>query len=147
MRQELFARARAGLLDDCDIEAQWVSRMELPGDYDLFVPSICCQEMSRFPGAALLLGNLVRQLEELARLGLFAREICCNAYSGPGLDLCTDLNLRQGVRHYDYGTMYRETLLESPEQTFLTRFPRLFEGYCKRAVELTSVMSQKKIDI
>jgi GNAT superfamily N-acetyltransferase len=105
--QPEYEIAKQGQLTDSKITADTVRVLELPGWYDIYFVSICVHPpYRRTPRMRALFKAFFDVVTELAREGVFIREVCANAYTGSGDALCKDLGFKFVTNHVDHGKIY-----------------------------------------
>lgn len=111
--REEYEKATKGDVIDSEITADKVRIFELPGWYDIYFVTIGLAPKYRRPKAvAKLFQSFLSVAGDLARNGIFIREICANAYTPSGVALCKSLCMRYRVAHRERGQIFSTTFSE-----------------------------------
>jgi hypothetical protein len=102
-----YEQAKLGQLLDGQITTDKVRFFEMKGRYNVYLVSASILPKYRGGSAvSLLFDSLFAQVTELARQGVFFREICANAYTPTGEALCKTFHLSYQRDHVDHGKIY-----------------------------------------
>jgi hypothetical protein len=105
--EEEGMRAREGTLLDSEITTDKVRIFELPGHYDIYFVSLVLLPRYRRSRAVMLMMNSIAEVFiDLARQGIFIRELCANAYTQSGEAVCKSLGMEHLRPHSDKGKIY-----------------------------------------
>jgi hypothetical protein len=108
-----FACAIRGRLRDSEITADRVRLFELPGWYDIYFVSIALRARFRRPKVLIqMTRSLLEVLTDLARNGVFVRQVCANAYTPSGVGLCRSLGMAEVGRHEERGRIFLAPMSE-----------------------------------
>ncbi len=111
--REEFEQATRGELIDSEITADKLRLFELPGWYDIYFVSMGLQPRYRRPKAvAKLFRSLLDVACELAKSGIFVREVCANAYTASGVGLCKSFSMNHVGNHRERGKIFTATFRE-----------------------------------
>lgn len=111
--REEYEQATRGILIDSEITADKLRLFELPGWYDIYFVSIGLQPKYRRPKAvAKLFHSLLDVACDLAKSGIFLREVCANAYTASGVSLCRSLNMNYSGVHRERGKIFTGSFRE-----------------------------------
>lgn len=77
----------------------------------------------------LLFDSLFKVLVELAREGVFIKEICTNAYTPSGLALCKEFGFTFVGDHRDHGKIFARKFFPFPQHPLLVNYPELGQLY------------------
>lgn len=102
-----YEQAVRGCLVDGEITADKIRLFELPGWYDIYFVSIGLEPKYRRPKAvAKLFHSLLAVADELAKSGIYLREVCANAYTPSGVALCRSLGMTYRRDHRERGRIF-----------------------------------------
>ena len=117
LKEEPFARAVRGEIDDDEITADQVCRQQTPGVYDIYTVMVGAVRQYRGQRMIwLLMDTFFHRLEELAERDVFVRYLCANAFTTEGRAICRLGEMQHLGPHQRCGDVY---LLDLPNADWL----------------------------
>jgi len=135
LSSEDYKAAKEGTLLDSEITADRVQFHEPSGWYNIYFAQICMLRQYRTPrNVYLLLETIFRVLNDFAAKGMFAREICVNAYTDVGRALCRIFGLHYVREHNEHGSIHVGSVYDVLDSSFgsTPTFADLRERYEKK---------------
>jgi hypothetical protein len=116
---------------------------EFPGHYDIyFVTFSIVAQHRRTHSFLLLFESLVHVLMNLAKQGVFIREITANAYTKTGISMCRSLGMNYIRAHIDHGEIFNGKVQDMLKLNIFRRYPLLVKLYeCANEAEANSTIS------
>jgi hypothetical protein len=137
-----YQKAKKGLLVDGEITTDCVRLFELPGIYDIYFVSFCLLPKYRRSRAILMLVlSFAEIIFQLAKEGVFIREVCANAYTGSGEALCKSFGMSLIGLHADHGKMFVAEMPKILEHEAFRGYDELKELYRSRLPRAQDVIS------
>lgn len=121
---------RQGRLIDGDITTDKVRLFEIPGQYDIYFVSLCIKpQFRRSFAVSPLLRSLLAIMRDLAREGVFFRDVYANAYTKSGEAICKSFDLRPLVNHTSHGQIFGRRVYPFPPLRSVSEFTDLVTMY------------------
>ena len=106
-------QALQGKLLDSEITTDKVRVFELPSHYSIYFVSFGLLSIYRKTKAfKLLLNSLFDVLLDLAKDGIFVKEVCANAFTDSGAALCKTFGMTYLVPHTEHGKIYITSMVD-----------------------------------
>jgi hypothetical protein len=130
--QAEFQLAKQGQLHDSEVTTDKVSVL-LPGEHNMYFTVFCLTaRMRRTPGVRILFNSFLEVLTDLARGGIFFREICANAYTPSGVALCRKFGMTCVQPHMSHGQMFAKAVFPFPVDDVFSSYDELQQLYQAR---------------
>ncbi|SKA98525.1 hypothetical protein SAMN02745166_02782 [Prosthecobacter debontii] len=129
LNDDHYALAKAGELFDSQIKTDTVVPFDFPGVYNAYFSHLGVLPGYR-PHRRKLIEAFYENLEQLASKGVFFREICANAFSDEGIEICKGFMTYIGP-HKDFGHVYSLPLFPWPKRLQHKRWHELERLYQK----------------
>ena len=97
---------KSGQLPDSVITTETVRKFNAEGTYNIYFCMFCIKENYRKRGFKILFKSIRDELNKLNNKGMRINEICANAFSEEGEDLCGHLGMKFTTNHFESGKMY-----------------------------------------
>lgn len=128
--EEDYEKAKSGKLLDSEITPDRVQHFEIPGHYNAYFVQVCMLQEDRGPtNMKLLYETFFETLNNLAKNGVFIKEIAANAMTNAGISLCRQFNMSLVCAHEHGGTVYSASFRDICRSFLVKRFPELLELY------------------
>ena len=125
-----YELAKSGQLLDSQITLETVQLFELPGQYNTYFVQVCLHPQYRRPRQVqLLFKSIFEVFDTLAAEGIFIREICANAFTPVGKQLCRTFNMEWTCQHSGHGEIYFGPISAVLKNSLARRFPELQKRY------------------
>jgi hypothetical protein len=123
---DIFEKAKKGNLYDSEIRPTMMPTLLPGGIYNVYFSNIVLKEKYRKSKVfGILFDSILTLLEEWAQQDIFIKEICAQAYSDSGINLCKTLGLKFIKKHVDHGEIYCSYVYDLTETRFCNRFKNL----------------------
>jgi len=127
---EEFGLAKDGRLHDNQVTTDKVQPCEYPGDYNMYITIFCLKPKFRRPTEVTkLFDSFLEMLTDLARHGVFFREVCANAFSPSGVALCRNFGMTPVKPHVSRGVIYIKQFYPFPDHHVFNRNVEFVELY------------------
>jgi hypothetical protein len=111
LKSKYFELIKKGKFWDGKITVDKVDNIGIPGTYKLYLLMIAIKKEMQHRGLSyLLIDALQKELESLAKKGVFFDEVCVDAYTPIGEILAKKLGMRKIAYHENRGTIYFKRL-------------------------------------
>lgn len=128
LNNEEFARLKAGDLQESEITLDSLEPLDTPGVYNLYFTLLGTLPDCAGGGARLMYA-FYQQLEELAKKGVYFREICANVFTDDGRRICEASGMQRLRDHKDYGVIYSMPMDPWPERFRNKRWDAMAKSY------------------
>jgi hypothetical protein len=119
---DIFQKAKNGELFDSEISPNMMPTL-IPGTYNIYFSNIVLKEQYRKTIVfKILLFSIIELIEKWANEGIFINEICAQAYTDSGLNLCKSIGLNFHKKHIDHGDIYCGYVYDLVEKPFCKDF-------------------------
>jgi hypothetical protein len=123
---DIFQKTKNGELYDSEIKPDMMPTLIAGGVYNIYFSNIVLKEKYRKSKVfGILFDSILELIEEWAKEDIFINEICAQAYSDSGINLCKTLGLKFIKKHVDHGEIYCGYVQDLTETRFCNRFENL----------------------
>lgn len=128
---DVFQKAKNGELFDIEITPAMMPTL-IPGIYNIYFSNICLKDKYRKTMVfKILLFSIIELIEKWANEGIYINEICAQAYSDSGRNLCRSIGLKFIKNHIDHGDIYCGFVYDLIERPFCEDFADVKRLYRK----------------
>ena len=106
LQENIYQEMKSGQLPDSVITTETVRKFNAEGTYNIYFCMFCIKENYRKRGFKILFKSIRDELNKLNNKGMRINEICANAFSEEGEDLCGHLGMKFTTNHFESGKMY-----------------------------------------
>ena len=122
---DVFQKTKNGELFDVEITPDMMPTL-IPGTYNIYFSNICLKPQYRKTIVfKILLFSIIELIETWADEGIFIHEICAQAYSDSGKNLCKSIGLNFVKNHIDHGEIYCGYVYNLVEEEFCRDFEKV----------------------
>lgn len=127
---DIFQKTKNGELFDSEIRPNMMPTLIPGGIYNIYFSNIVLKEEYRKTIIfKILLFSVIELIEKWANEGIFINEICAQAYTDSGLNLCKSIGLTFHKKHIDHGDIYCGYVYDLVEKPFCKDFKNLRSLY------------------
>ncbi|MEN8907971.1 MAG: hypothetical protein ABF289_18620 [Clostridiales bacterium] len=115
---DVFEKAKNGELFDSTIKKDMIPTM-IAGIYNIYVSNICLK--TRYRRTIVfrkMLFSIIDLFEEWANQEIYIKELCTQAYTDSGVNLCKSIGLKFYRHHIDHGDIYCGYIYDLVNQPF-----------------------------
>lgn len=125
---EIFKKAKKGELFDSEITPSIMPTLIPGGIYNIYFTNIVLKKRYRNTTAyIILLYSIIELIKKWAEEDIFINEICAQAYSDNGKNLCKTVGLDFIKKHIDHGDIYCGYVSDLVNKPFCNRFDDIEE--------------------
>ena len=133
LRRDLFDKARRGLLNPCDLSNLDYRSLDKPGDYSMYLVSICVDPAHRNLHTQMaVVESFFRVAEQLATRDVFFEDVAAVAHSDQGRQTCVAFGMAFTGAARGHGACFEGRLASMIDRNrfrLRRRFPRLVAAY------------------
>jgi len=126
---DIFQKAKNGELYDGEIRASMLPTL-IPGIYNIYFSNICLKKHHRKSKVfKILWESIIELFQEWAKDGIYIKEICAQAYTTSGINLCKTAGLQFHKNHIDHGEIYCGYVWDLVENKYCNEFEEVRKLY------------------
>lgn len=131
--EETFEQFKAGKGFDGIITPDVIERLEDPGIYHLYFIGMGLKKgHNTINVKRLLVLSFLNTLEELAKQGVFFKDICANAFTEAGKGMCCHFQMEKIADHSDKGEIYYRHIYPFPDLEIFKENKNLIKLYASK---------------